>query len=67
MDNNKNNNNSKINSFKGHKVIVIGDTHDSPHIAQDRFFWIGKHIRKVKPDYVVHGDDWKQGIQKKTR
>ena len=21
----------------------------------------------IKPDYVVHGDDWKEGIQKKTR
>ena len=21
----------------------------------------------IKPDYVVHGDDWKTGIQKKTR
>ena len=45
MDNNKNNNNSKINSFKGHKVLVIGDTHDSPDIPKDRFYWIGKHIK----------------------
>ena len=34
--------------FKGHKVLVIGDTHDSPHIPQNRFHWIGKHIRKCK-------------------
>jgi len=44
--------------FKGHKILVIGDTHDSPHIVQDRFEWIGKHIRKVKPDYVVHIGDF---------
>lgn len=25
------------------------------------------NIKKIKPDYVVHGDDWKEGIQKKTR
>ena len=44
--------------FKGHKVLVIGDTHDSPHIPQDRFHWIGKHIRKVNPDYIVHIGDF---------
>lgn len=25
------------------------------------------NLRKVKPEYVVHGDDWKEGIQKRTR
>lgn len=25
------------------------------------------NLEKIKPDYVVHGDDWKTGIQKKTR
>ena len=25
------------------------------------------NLKKVKPDFVVHGDDWKDGIQKKTR
>lgn len=25
------------------------------------------NLRKVKPDFVVHGDDWKEGVQKKTR
>ena len=44
--------------FKGHKVLVIGDTHDSPKIPQDRFDWIGKHIRKLKPDYIVHIGDF---------
>ena len=26
-----------------------------------------KNLIKIKPDYVAHGDDWKTGIQKKTR
>jgi phosphoenolpyruvate phosphomutase len=26
-----------------------------------------KNLNKIKPDFLVHGDDWKQGIQKKTR
>jgi phosphoenolpyruvate phosphomutase len=25
------------------------------------------NLQKIKPDYVVHGNDWKSGIQKKTR
>ena len=26
-----------------------------------------KNLKLLKPDYVVHGDDWKSGVQKKTR
>ena len=25
------------------------------------------NLNLIKPDYVVHGDDWKEGIQKDTR
>jgi len=25
------------------------------------------NLRKFKPDYVVHGDDWKTGVQRETR
>lgn len=25
------------------------------------------NLEKLKPDYVVHGDDWKEGVQKQTR
>lgn len=25
------------------------------------------NLLKVKPDYVLHGDDWKEGVQKETR
>jgi predicted phosphodiesterase len=44
--------------FKGHRVIVIGDAHDSPHIKQDRFKWMGKYIKSVKPDYIIQIGDW---------
>ena len=44
--------------FKGHRVIVIGDTHDSPKIPQDRFKWIGKHIKQSNPDYIIQIGDW---------
>ena len=26
-----------------------------------------KNLLKIKPHFVVHGDDWKKGVQKKTR
>ncbi len=26
-----------------------------------------ENLNLIRPDYVVHGDDWKTGIQKKTR
>jgi len=25
------------------------------------------NLRRLKPDYVVHGDDWKEGVQRSTR
>lgn len=25
------------------------------------------NLEKIRPDYVVHGDDWKNGVQKETR
>jgi phosphoenolpyruvate phosphomutase / 2-hydroxyethylphosphonate cytidylyltransferase len=25
------------------------------------------NLRQIKPDYVVHGDDWRTGVQKQTR
>ena len=44
--------------FKGHKIIVIGDAHDSPNIKQDRFKWIGKYIKESEPDYIIQIGDW---------
>jgi phosphoenolpyruvate mutase len=26
-----------------------------------------KNLRELKPDFVVHGDDWKEGVQRDTR
>ena len=25
------------------------------------------NLRKFRPDFVVHGDDWKEGVQNETR
>ena len=43
-------------NIKGVSSIVVQDTYDYEPI-----------LRKLKPDYVVHGDDWKIGFQSKMR
>ena len=45
-----------IKNIRGVKRVVAQDTWD-----------YSKNLNKIKPDYVVHGDDWKKGVQKKTR
>ena len=35
-------------------------------IAQDELDY-SKNLNLLKPDYVVHGDDWKNGFQKDIR
>ena len=35
-------------------------------IKQDTWDY-SKILNSLKPDYFVHGDDWKEGVQKKTR
>ena len=44
--------------FKGHRIIVIGDTHDSPKIPEDRFKWIGQYINEHQPDYIIQIGDF---------
>jgi phosphoenolpyruvate phosphomutase len=45
-----------VENIKGVKLIVTQDTYDYEPI-----------LRKLKPDYVVHGDDWKIGFQSLMR
>ena len=35
-------------------------------VTQDTLSY-AKNLRELKPDYVVHGDDWKEGFQKPIR
>ncbi len=43
-------------NIKGVDSIIVQESHDYEPI-----------LRKLKPDYLVHGDDWKAGIQAKVR
>jgi len=45
-----------LDNIQGVKKVIPQDTLDYT-----------KNIKKLRPDYVVHGDDWQVGIQKETR
>jgi phosphoenolpyruvate phosphomutase len=45
-----------VSSLKGVGEVLAQDTLD-----------YRPNLRMLKPDYVVHGDDWKEGVQKETR
>ncbi len=53
-------------SFEERKVIVENLKGVSKVIPQNTLDYV-PNLKKIKPDYVVHGDDWKEGVQKKTR
>ena len=45
-----------VENLKGVKEVIPQETLDYT-----------ENLRKIKPDYVVHGDDWGVGVQKETR
>ncbi len=53
-------------SFNDRKLIVENLKGVDKVIAQETLDYV-PNLRKLKPDYVVHGDDWKTGLQKETR
>lgn len=52
--------------FEQRKTIVENLKGVSQVIAQNTLDYV-PNLEKLKPDYVIHGDDWKEGVQKKTR
>ena len=45
-----------VESIKGVRAVISQHTLDYTH-----------NLLKLKPDYVVHGDDWKTGVQSRVR
>ena len=52
--------------FKKRKVVVENIKYVTKVIPQNTLDYVD-NLNLIKPNYVVHGDDWKNGIQKKTR
>ena len=53
-------------NFKKRKVVVENIKFVSQVIPQHTLDYV-ENLNLIKPNYVVHGDDWKIGVQKKTR
>jgi len=53
-------------NFKERKVVLENSRYVKKVIAQQTLDYVD-NLNIVRPNYVVHGDDWKTGIQKKTR
>ena len=52
--------------FKQRRIILENMRYVKRVIPQKTLDYVD-NLNLIKPDYVVHGDDWKSGIQKKTR
>jgi phosphoenolpyruvate phosphomutase len=53
-------------TFEQRKVVVENIKAVDEVIAQETLDYV-PNLRFIKPAYVVHGDDWKEGAQKETR
>lgn len=53
-------------SFEERKKIVSSIVNVNRVIAQHTLSY-KDNLEKLKPNYVVHGDDWKEGVQQKIR
>ena len=53
-------------AFKERKLIVENLKGVDRVIPQKKLDYT-ENLKKLRPDYVVHGDDWKIGVQKEVR
>jgi len=53
-------------TYDQRKDIIENIKHVYNVVPQHSLSYV-ENLQKYKPDYVVHGDDWKIGVQKKTR
>ncbi len=53
-------------SFEQRKTVIENIKGVTKVVSQDSLDYV-KNLEEYKPDFVVHGDDWKKGVQKKIR
>jgi phosphoenolpyruvate phosphomutase len=53
-------------TFKQRKTIIQNIKGVSQVVSQETLDYV-PNLRKIKPDFVVHGDDWRTGVQRETR
>ena len=49
------------------RKAVIGEIMGVSEVIPQETLDYVENLRKVRPDFVVHGDDWKEGVQASTR
>ena len=52
--------------YEKRKVVIENIKYVKRVIPQKTLDYV-ENLNLIKPEYVVHGDDWKSGVQKKTR
>lgn len=53
-------------TWEQRKIVVENVKGVSAVVPQETLDYV-PNLLKIKPDYVLHGDDWKTGVQAKTR
>lgn len=53
-------------AFEQRKEVVESIKGVARVVPQETLDYV-PNLRKYKPDYVVHGDDWREGVQRETR
>lgn len=50
-----------------HRVTIVENLKGVEKVIPQETLDYVPNLKKIRPDYLVHGDDWKTGVQKKTR
>ena len=53
-------------SFDQRKEVIINVKGVTNVVPQETLDYV-PNLRKLKPKYVVHGNDWREGVQRKVR
>ena len=53
-------------NYEKRKIVLENIKYVTKVIPQKTLDYV-ENLNLIKPDYVIHGDDWKTGVQKKTR
>ncbi|MBE6116380.1 MAG: phosphoenolpyruvate mutase [Erysipelotrichaceae bacterium] len=49
------------------RKVIIENIKGVTEVVKQETLDYTDNLLKIKPDYVVHGDDWKEGVQRKVR
>lgn len=49
------------------RAQVVGDLKQVSEVVPQTTLDYTENLRKFRPDYVVHGDDWREGVQRDVR